>query len=252
MTDIQCYTIVNSYFYRGGKSVLSKRLEAQIKVFQSIKGGVISDIDEYRQTVEDPNSLVLDPNNAKVHKAHDLEMIGHSLNAFGFRKNAISVQENTRIVYAGNGIVSWLIANEINVCPVLWIPESMTESEAKAYALMDNQSAELAEYDWTEILARLEDISDDFAPEELGFDTEVVTALFSEMGSVDDAIESMRKTKISSPSDVRNKSGLVKLLFMPSELADVERALKAANQPSRGEALSVICRAYLEGIDAEK
>ena len=229
--------------------MLSKRFTSQIKVFQSIKGGVISDIDGYRQTVEDPTSLVLDPNNAKVHNERDLEMIGHSLNAFGFRKNAVSVQENTLIVYAGNGIVSWLIANGINVCPVLWIPEEMTESEAKAYALADNQTATLAEYDWTEILARLEDISDEFTPEQLGFDTEIVATLFNEMGSVDDAIESMRKTQISSPSDVRNKSGLVKLLFQPSELADVERALQAANQPSRGEALSVICKAYLEGID---
>ena len=230
-------------------SELSALLEKQIKVFSSLDGGIISDIDGYRQTVEDPASLVLDPNNAKVHKTHDLEMIGHSLNAFGFRKNAVSVQENTRIVYAGNGIVSWLIANEINVCPVLWIPASMTESQAKAFALADNQTATLAEFDWTEILARLEDISDEFTPEELGFETEMVSTLFNEMGSVDDAIENMRKTDISSPSDNRNKSGLVKVLLAPPELSDVERALKAANQPSRGEALSVICRAYLEGIN---
>ena len=125
----------------------------------------------------------------------------------------------------------------------------MTESQAKAFALADNQTASLAEFDWTEILARLEDISDEFTPEELGFETEMVSTLFNEMGSVDDAIENMRKTDISSPSEDRNKSGLVKLLFAPPELSDVERALKAANQPSRGEALSVICRAYLEGID---
>ena len=230
-------------------SELSALLEKQIKVFSSLDGGIISDIDGYRQTVEDPASLVLDPNNAKVHKTHDLEMIGHSLNAFGFRKNAIAVQENTRIVYAGNGMVQWCLANGVKVCPVLWIPASMTESQAKAFALADNQTASLAEFDWTEILARLEDISDEFTPEELGFETEMVSTLFNEMGSVDDAIENMRKTDISSPSDARNKSGLVKLLFAPPELADVERALKAANQPSRGEALSVICRAYLEGID---
>ena len=230
-------------------SELSALLEKQIKVFSSLDGGIISDIDGYRQTVEDPASLVLDPNNAKVHKTHDLEMIGHSLNAFGFRKNAIAVQENTRIVYAGNGMVQWCLANGVKVCPVLWIPASMTESQAKAFALADNQTATLAEFDWTEILARLEDISDEFTPEELGFETEMVSTLLNEMGSVDDAIENMRKTDISSPSEDRNKSGLVKLLFAPPELADVERALQAANQPSRGEALSVICRAYLEGID---
>ena len=232
--------------------MLSKRLEKQIKVFGSLKDGIISEIEGYRQTVETPTSLVLDPTNAKVHTDNDLEKIGHSLNAFGFRKNAIAVQEGTRIVYAGNGIVQWLIANEVKVCPVVWIPESMTESEAKAFALADNQTATLAEYDWSAILATLGDISEEFTAEELGFDTEIVSAAFNEIGSVDEAIETMRKTDISSPSENRNKSGLVKLLFMPSELTVVEKALRAADQPSRGEALSVICRAYLESIDAEK
>ena len=232
--------------------MLSQRLENQIKGLASVEGGVISEIDEYRQTVEDPSSLVLDPNNAKVHTEADLEKIGHSLNAFGFRKNAIAVQEKTRIVYAGNGIVQWLIASEVKVCPVVWIPESMTESEAKAFALADNQSATLADYDWSEILARLGEVQNDFTAEELGFNPEVVSSAFDEIGSVDEAIESMRKTDISAPSEARNKSGLVKLLFLPTELATVEKALRAANQPSRGEALSVICQAYLEGIDAEE
>lgn len=232
--------------------MLSDRLKKQIKVFSSITDGVISDIEGYRQTVEDPNSLVLDPNNAKVHSEHDLEMIGHSLNAFGFRKNAIAVQEKTRIVYAGNGMVQWCLANGVEVCPVLWIPATMTESQAKAFALADNQTAMLADYDWAEVLGRLEDISDEFTPEELGYDAEMIAALFDETDSVDEAIESMRKTDISTPSEARSKSGLVKLLFAPSELTVVERALKAADQPSRGEALSVICEAYLEGLDAEK
>ena len=234
--------------------MLSERLEKQIRVFEAIKekDGVISEIDGYRQTIEAPTSLVLDPNNAKVHTERDLESIGHSLNTFGFRKNAISVQEKTRIVYAGNGIVQWLIANNVNVCPVLWIPETMTESEAKAFALADNQTATLADYDWSAVMARLGDIKEEFTAEELGFNTELVAELFDEIGSVDEAIESMRRTDVSVPGSERNKSGLVKLLFMPSELSVVERALRAANQPSRGEALSVICQAYLEGIDGEK
>ena len=35
-----------------GTSVLSERLEIQIKMFESVKGGVISEIDGYRQTIE--------------------------------------------------------------------------------------------------------------------------------------------------------------------------------------------------------
>lgn len=54
-------------------SELSPLLEKQIKVFSSIADGIISDIDGYRQTVEAPTSLVLDPNNAKVHSEHDAD-----------------------------------------------------------------------------------------------------------------------------------------------------------------------------------
>ena len=110
--------------------MISERLAKQIKALSAVPDGVISDVEGYRQTIEDPHSLVLDPNNANLHTDENLEAIGYSLNAFGFRKNAIAVQEGSRIIYAGNGIVQWCIANSVEVCPVVWIPESLTETEA--------------------------------------------------------------------------------------------------------------------------
>ena len=44
-------------------------------------------------------------------------------------------------------------------------------------------------------------------------------------------------------------SGMVKLLFVPSELGAVEKAIRHANQSSRGEALTLIRKAYLETQD---
>lgn len=232
--------------------MLSERFENQIKALESVKDGVISEVEGYRQTVEDPTSLVLDPQNATIHNPKNLETIGNSLNAFGFRKNAIAVQERTRIVYAGNGIVQWCIANGIKVCPVVWIPESMTETEAKAFALADNQSAKTADYNLDTLHQTLGEVEDEFTAERLGFDTEEISEMLGEYESVDEAIANMRKTSVRGTGENAPKSGLVKLLFMPSELTIVERALRAASKPSRGEALTAICREYLEGHDGEE
>ena len=232
--------------------MLSERFVNQIEALESVTDGVISEVEGYRQTVEDPTSLNLDPQNATVHNAKNLETIGNSLNAFGFRKNAIAVQEGTRIVYAGNGIVQWCIANGVEVCPVVWIPESMTETEAKAFALADNQSAKLADYDIDTLHETLGEVADAFTAEQLGFDTEEVIEMQGEMETVDEAIENMRKTSVRETGANAPKSGLVKLLFMPSELSTVEKALRAADKASRGEALTAICQSYLEGSNGEE
>ena len=135
----------------------------------------------------------------------------------------------------------------------------MTEADAKAFALADNasaklaiwdfgqiQSAKLAEWDFEQIEETLEGIRDEFSPESLGFDPDELNEAFEEMESnVDAAVGKMRNTPVKKDK-AESTGGLVKLLFLPSELGTVERALRAAQMPSRGEALTLICKAYLE------
>ena len=229
--------------------MISDRLQSQINTLASITDGIISDVDGYRQTVENPLTLVLDPNNANLHNAENLDAIGKSLNAFGFRKNAIAVQEGSRIVYAGNGIVQWCIENGVNAVPVVWIPESISEAEAKAFALSDNQSAKLADWDFQQMEQTLSEIAAEFNPEDLGFDPDEIADAFEQIETVESVVVNTR----ANPKDKDKSeptSGLVKLLFVPSELGVVEKAIREANQPSRGEALALICKAYLETQDA--
>ena len=229
--------------------MISERLQDQIDALKAVTSGIISDIDGYRQTVENPKDLVLDPDNANIHNADNLQAIGFSLNQFGFRKNAIAVQEETRIVYAGNGIVQWCIENDVPVCPVVWIPAEMSEQEAKAFALADNQAPRLAEWDFDQLQETLTEFGDTFEPESLGFDADTLHEAFSEMQDVDDAVESMKPPKPKQA--IGTGSGLVKLLFTPSEMPTVEKALRLANKPSRGEALTAICQAFLDAEDTD-
>ncbi|HEY7825099.1 MAG TPA: ParB/Srx family N-terminal domain-containing protein [Acidimicrobiia bacterium] len=94
-------------------------------------------------------SLTLDPENARKHSTKNLEAIAGSLNTFGQRRPLV-VWDN--IVIAGNGTLEaakslgWT-SIEITRCPPDW-----THEQARAYALADNRTAELAEWD-SEILA---------------------------------------------------------------------------------------------------
>ena len=230
--------------------MISDRLAKQIKALSAVPDGIISDVDGYKQTIEDPKSLVFDSENANLHTDENLAAIGNSLNAFGFRKNAIAVQEGTRIIYAGNGIVQWCISNGVSVCPVVWIPEDVTETEARAFALADNQSAHLAEWDFEQMEKTLSDIGEEFSPEALGFDPDELQEAFDEISHVDEAVGKMRNAPVKK--NKTESSGLVKLLFLPSELSVVEKALRAAEMPSRGEALVRICKEFLESKDGEK
>ena len=231
--------------------MISERLKSQINALSKVPNGILSDVEGYRQTVESPKSLVPDPENANIHTDENLASIGNSLNKFGFRKNAIAVQEGSRIIYAGNGIVQWCIENDVPVCPVVWIPKEMSEADAKAFSLADNQSGKLAEWDFGQIEATLESIKGEHTPEELGFDPDELQEAFDEISHVDEAVGNMRNTPIKKEK-AEGSGGLVKILLLPTEIGTVEKALRAAQQPSRGEALTEICKQFLEQHDGEK
>ena len=108
-------------------------------------------------------SLALDPNNARKHSKRNLDAIKASLSKFGQRK-PIVVHNN--VVIAGNGTLEaakslgW---TEITIsrCPADWDADT-----AKAYALADNRSSELAEWDDAILATQLLDL------DEMGWDIE--------------------------------------------------------------------------------
>jgi DNA modification methylase len=96
------------------------------------------------------SSLRLDPNNARRHDKKNLEAIKGSLSLFGQRKPIVVSGDNT--IVAGNGTVE--AARELGWTEiyVARIPHDWTPEQIKAYALADNRTAELAEWD-SKILA---------------------------------------------------------------------------------------------------
>ena len=110
-------------------------------------------------------SLKLDPNNARKHSKRNLDAIAASLNKFGQRKPIVV---HNGVVIAGNGTLEaaktlgWKeIA--VSVCPADWDADT-----AKAYALADNRSSELAEWDDAILATQLLDL------DEMGWDIEAI------------------------------------------------------------------------------
>jgi 16S rRNA G966 N2-methylase RsmD len=91
------------------------------------------------------NSLSLDPTNARRHDAKNLAAIEGSLKLFGQRKPIVVTGAN--IVVAGNGTLEAAKSLGWEEIAIVRTPIDWTPEQVKAYALADNRTAELAEWD---------------------------------------------------------------------------------------------------------
>ncbi len=98
------------------------------------------------------DSLVFDPDNARLHPERNKEAIKASLLAYGQVKPLV-VRKANRVVVAGNGTLE--AARELGWTKIAAGFVELSEVEAAGYGLADNRSAELARWDF-EVVARLD------------------------------------------------------------------------------------------------
>jgi len=115
------------------------------------------------------SDLSFDPRNARTHSQKNLDAICASLTKFGQRKPIVITNEG--FVLAGNGTLEAAKSLkwdhiDVTVAPLDWDLET-----ARAYALADNRTAELAEWDETLLAQQLMELHDaDIDIEALGFE----------------------------------------------------------------------------------
>lgn len=112
--------------------------------------------------------LSLDPKNARKHSQRNLEAIAASLLKFGQRKPLVV---HRGVVLAGNGTLEAARSIGWTEIEVSEVPDDWDDETAKAYALADNRTAELAEWDESELAKQLlELVEQDWDIAELGFE----------------------------------------------------------------------------------
>jgi DNA modification methylase len=129
--------------------------------------------------------LVSDPSNARKHKEKNIEAIKGSLLKFGQQKPIVVNDKN--IVIAGNGTLEAAKAlgwDKLNV-----VRSGLDKLHQTAFAIADNRSSELAEWDIDVLGKSLDALEDDFDLEGLGFDEEDIAKLTPQVsapGLIDD------------------------------------------------------------------
>jgi DNA modification methylase len=122
------------------------------------------------------DSLQQDPNNARTHDARNLKAIASSLESFGQRKPIVIAPNG--VVLAGNGTIEAAKSLGWTEISVAVIPADWDNAKAKAYALADNRTAELADWDTSILASQLIELdSEGWDISALGFDVPEPTEL---------------------------------------------------------------------------
>lgn len=116
------------------------------------------------------NSLTPDPVNARKHDGKNLKAIASSLEKFGQRKPIVVTPDS--IVVAGNGTLEAAKSLGWSEIAIARTPVGWTWDQIKAFALADNRTAELAEWD-AEVLKdqMLELDANGWELEDIGFES---------------------------------------------------------------------------------
>ena len=186
------------------------------------------------------STLTLDPNNARRHSDRNIEAIAKSLDKFGQRRPLV-VHRN--IVIAGNGTLTAAQTLGWEKIDITRVPEDWTEDKVRAFAIADNRTAELANWDNQILLETLKALDVEFL-ESTGFDEVNVDAfetLFGETPDLDDLFE-----EHGAPTQ---EDGMSRVSFsVPSEVA--ARWDAAVKSGGSGSFLENVCTAIQAAYDA--
>ena len=144
-------------------------------------------------------TLSPDPANVRKHGQRNMDAIKASLRRFGQQKPI--VVDSKGIVLAGNGTLA--AARELDWREIQIVRTDLSGSQATAFGIADNRSAELAEWDekLADVLASLK--AEDFPLEDIGFDLDELEALKPEIKSDADS-----EPQIDKAEELREKWGV--------------------------------------------
>lgn len=193
------------------------------------------------------SELKLDPKNARKHSKRNLEAIKFSLKKFGQLKNIVVIPDGT--VIAGNGTLQ--AAKAIGLEELTALVFEGTAEEARAFAIADNRTAELAEWDLEALIKSLKDLPQ---ADELGFSTAELDKILAEA-----------KQTLAEAIGGLDESGApefeqITFILQAKQVVEIRRAIGLAkkktkakeNKNSNGNALAFICSHFMKSWKTSK
>jgi len=173
------------------------------------------------------DELIFDPANVRTHDSKNLDAIKGSLAKFGQQKPIVISAEG--IVIAGNGTLA--AAKALGWGALNVVRTNLTGSDATAYAIADNRTADLAEWDngaLAEILSALQ-IEDESLVDAAGFSDAELTELVNEVVGGDDS-NYTRKVEIPIYEPTGDKP-TVSELYNPLKTSELVEKIESAELP---------------------
>lgn len=187
-------------------------------------------------------SLDLDPDNARRHSARNLQAIAHSLKEFGQRR-PIVLHGDT--VIAGNGTLQAAQALGWKTISATRVPAEWPVERAKAFAIADNRTAELASWDGQQLLDTLQNL-DDTLLQATGFQANDLKDLDKVWGAPPDL--DIMKDELDDLLGEDDGYVTVKLK-LPIIVHDKWRAaVKATGLPDEAEAINLVIAAAFDAL----
>lgn len=112
-------------------------------------------MNEMRLELVDVQSLQFDGANARTHSQKNIQAIADSLGKFGQRRPLVVYGDT---VIAGNGTLQAIKSLGWKEVAITRVPDEWSADEARAYAITDNRTAELAEWDGEVLLDTLQQL----------------------------------------------------------------------------------------------
>lgn len=195
------------------------------------------------------DSIAPDPADARMHPEANLDAIRGSLMAFGQQRPV--VVDAKGVIVAGNGL--YAAARQLGWEKIAAVKTTLRGADRMAYALADNRTAELAEWDEEALLRQLEELAGQVDTAALGFDQEDLARLLHGDGGGPTWEEALGRV----PEGERYPFQKMTFTVTDRQAAAVRDAIKAAkaagrfgktgNDNSNGNALARIAKAYLDG-----
>lgn len=181
------------------------------------------------------NSISQDPANLRKHGERNIDAIVASLRKFG-QQHPIVI-DSKGIILSGNG--RYMAAVKLGWHEIDVVESDLTGSSATAYAIADNRTAELAEWDTTALAETLRALqSEDFDTDAAGYSDSEIDAIVEGLGS-----ELLKGEKVDDPDgewqgmpdfEQEQISEVQMIVYFPSIQAKIDFCDKV-NQPITGE-----------------
>lgn len=190
------------------------------------------------------DEIIFDPTNARTHSAENLRAIRGSLAAFGQRKPIVITSEN--IVIAGNGTVA--AAKELGweTIAAVEVPQDWSAEKIKAFALADNKTAELADWDSAALSLQALELGDEFNLEEFGF-TDDDLGVFSVTEVAPPDLDSGDKSEMEQITFTLHNTQAQIIRDAMVEVKLMEEIESDLNSNANANAITRIAEIYMQG-----